>query len=176
MRERNRKANTPVRQVMMIEQAKIPGGKGGINRLSAGVGMGAGRAFQDVIVCVVSLPPPPTPPLVSVPTFYEHHSDFVFSSSHRKRNRRTKHLSNVWPACRATNSSTTSSAHSETNLAGPLKSSERRRNSPRPTSRKCFRRLRFCIGAESIMGIGSSRRITRMIRYVDLRFHESLEG
>ncbi|KAJ2914827.1 hypothetical protein MD484_g5575, partial [Candolleomyces efflorescens] len=49
MRERNRKANTPARQVMMIEQAKIPGGKGGINRLSAGVGMGAGRAFSDAI-------------------------------------------------------------------------------------------------------------------------------
>ncbi|RXW11461.1 hypothetical protein EST38_g14395 [Candolleomyces aberdarensis] len=49
MRERNRKANTPARQVMMIEQAKIPGGKGGINRLSAGVGMGAGRVFQDII-------------------------------------------------------------------------------------------------------------------------------
>jgi transcription initiation factor TFIIF subunit beta len=86
MRERNRKANTPARQVMMIEQAKIPGGKGGINRLSAGVGMGAGRAFQDVIVRI-RLPSPLSPFL----PLYGCRSDFDFSPmSQQKAKQKSK--------------------------------------------------------------------------------------
>lgn len=50
MRERHRKYNTPVRQIRMIEDAGVPGGRGGVNRLSSGVGVGAGNAFGDLIV------------------------------------------------------------------------------------------------------------------------------
>ncbi len=50
MRERTRKYNTPVRQIRMIEDAGVPGGRGGVNRLSSGVGVGANGAFGDLIV------------------------------------------------------------------------------------------------------------------------------
>lgn len=55
MKERHRKYNTPVRQIKMIDQAGVPGGRGGVNRLSSGVGVGAGNAFGDLIVCFISL-------------------------------------------------------------------------------------------------------------------------
>ena len=50
MRERHKKYNTPVRQIRMIDDAGVPGGRGGVNRLSSGVGVGAGSAFGDLIV------------------------------------------------------------------------------------------------------------------------------
>jgi transcription initiation factor TFIIF subunit beta len=50
MKERSRKYNTPQRQIRMIEDAGVSGGRGGINRLSSGVGVGAGSAFGDLIV------------------------------------------------------------------------------------------------------------------------------
>ncbi|KAG5645115.1 hypothetical protein DXG03_006929 [Asterophora parasitica] len=49
MRERHRKYNTPLRQIRMIDDAGVPGGRGGVNRLSSGVGVGAGSAFGDLI-------------------------------------------------------------------------------------------------------------------------------
>ncbi|KAH9481083.1 Transcription initiation factor IIF subunit beta [Psilocybe cubensis] len=49
MRERHRKANTPARQIRMIDEAGVPGGRGGVNRLSSGVGVGSGNAFGDLI-------------------------------------------------------------------------------------------------------------------------------
>ncbi|KAF8626926.1 hypothetical protein AX17_006427 [Amanita inopinata Kibby_2008] len=49
MRERHRKYNTPARQIRMIEEAGVPGGRGGVNRLSSGVGVGAGGAFGGLI-------------------------------------------------------------------------------------------------------------------------------
>ncbi|CAA7268482.1 unnamed protein product [Cyclocybe aegerita] len=49
MRERHKKYNTPARQIRMIEDAGVPGGRGGVNRLSSGVGVGAGSAFGDLI-------------------------------------------------------------------------------------------------------------------------------
>ncbi|KAJ7592678.1 transcription initiation factor IIF, beta subunit-domain-containing protein [Mycena floridula] len=49
MRERTRKANTPLRQIKMIEDAGIAGGRGGINILSSGVAMGANAAFGDLV-------------------------------------------------------------------------------------------------------------------------------
>ncbi|KAJ3997056.1 transcription initiation factor IIF, beta subunit [Lentinula boryana] len=49
MRERHKKYNTPQRQIQMIENAGVAGGRGGINRLSSGVGMGAGGAFRDLV-------------------------------------------------------------------------------------------------------------------------------
>ncbi|KAF8074777.1 transcription initiation factor IIF, beta subunit [Lyophyllum atratum] len=49
MRERHRKYNTPQRQIRMIDDAGVPGGRGGVNRLSSGVGVGAGSAFGDLI-------------------------------------------------------------------------------------------------------------------------------
>jgi len=50
MKERVRKYNTPIRQIRMIEDAGVPGGRGGVNRLSSGVGVGAGSAFGSLIV------------------------------------------------------------------------------------------------------------------------------
>ena len=55
MRERHLKYNTPTRQIRMIEDAGVPGGRGGVNRLSSGVGVGAGGAFGDLIVRIRSL-------------------------------------------------------------------------------------------------------------------------
>ncbi|KAF8072289.1 transcription initiation factor IIF, beta subunit-domain-containing protein [Lyophyllum atratum] len=49
MRERHRKYNTPKRQIRMIDDAGVPGGRGGVNRLSSGVGVGAGNAFGSLI-------------------------------------------------------------------------------------------------------------------------------
>lgn len=49
MKERSRKYNTPLRQIQRIEDAGISGGRGGINRLSSGVGVGAGNAFANLI-------------------------------------------------------------------------------------------------------------------------------
>ncbi|KAF9446860.1 hypothetical protein P691DRAFT_732490 [Macrolepiota fuliginosa MF-IS2] len=49
MRERHLKYNTKQRQIRMIEEAGVSGGRGGINRLSSGVGIGSGGAFSDLI-------------------------------------------------------------------------------------------------------------------------------
>ncbi|KAJ7644311.1 transcription initiation factor IIF, beta subunit-domain-containing protein [Roridomyces roridus] len=49
MRERHIKANTPVRQIMRIEDAGIAGGRGGIRRLTSGVGVGAGGTFNELV-------------------------------------------------------------------------------------------------------------------------------
>ncbi|TFK36559.1 transcription initiation factor IIF, beta subunit [Crucibulum laeve] len=49
MRERHRKYNTPMRQIRMIEDAGVVGGRGGVNRLTSSVGVGAGGAFGDLI-------------------------------------------------------------------------------------------------------------------------------
>jgi transcription initiation factor TFIIF subunit beta len=50
MKERSKKYNTPHRQIKMIEEAGVSGGRGGINRLSSGVGVGSGNAFESLIV------------------------------------------------------------------------------------------------------------------------------
>jgi transcription initiation factor TFIIF subunit beta len=50
MKERSMKYNTPQRQIKMIEEAGVSGGRGGINRLSSGVGVGSGNAFESLIV------------------------------------------------------------------------------------------------------------------------------
>ncbi|KAF5349725.1 hypothetical protein D9756_008950 [Leucocoprinus leucothites] len=47
MRERHLKYNTKQRQIRMIEDAGV--GRGGINRLSSGVGIGSGGAFSDLV-------------------------------------------------------------------------------------------------------------------------------
>ncbi|KAJ7489519.1 transcription initiation factor IIF, beta subunit [Mycena latifolia] len=49
MRERHLKANTPTRSIMRIEDAGIAGGRGGVNRLTSGVGVGAGGAFNELV-------------------------------------------------------------------------------------------------------------------------------
>lgn len=49
MRERTRKYNTPQRQIGRIEDAGISGGRGGINMLSSGVGVGSGTAFNSLV-------------------------------------------------------------------------------------------------------------------------------
>ena len=87
MRERHKKYNTPVRQIRMIDDAGIPGGRGGVNRLSSGVGVGATGAFGDLIVRCLS---------------------FLFSLARskklpsRRQSRNTqKASSSAWLACRA---------------------------------------------------------------------------
>lgn len=50
MRARHVQSNTRLRQIRMIDDAGVAGGRGGINRLSSGVGVGAGKAFGDLIV------------------------------------------------------------------------------------------------------------------------------
>jgi transcription initiation factor TFIIF subunit beta len=50
MKERTRKYNTPHRQIGRIEDAGISGGRGGINMLSSGVGVGSGTAFNNLVV------------------------------------------------------------------------------------------------------------------------------
>jgi len=55
MKERHRKYNTPKRQIKMIETANLPGGMGAVNRLSSGVGLGAGNAFGNLIVRRISI-------------------------------------------------------------------------------------------------------------------------
>ncbi|KAJ7756930.1 transcription initiation factor IIF, beta subunit-domain-containing protein [Mycena metata] len=49
MRERHLKYNTPTRQIKRIEDANIAGGRGGVNRLTSGVGVGADGAFTGLI-------------------------------------------------------------------------------------------------------------------------------
>ncbi|KAG6906969.1 hypothetical protein DXG01_011166 [Tephrocybe rancida] len=49
MRARHIKSSTRDRQIRMIDDAGVAGGRGGINRLSSGVGVGAGKAFGDLI-------------------------------------------------------------------------------------------------------------------------------
>ncbi|KAJ7148623.1 transcription initiation factor IIF, beta subunit [Mycena crocata] len=49
MRERHLKYNTPTRQIMRIEDAGIAGGRGGVNRLTSGVGVGAHGAFNGLV-------------------------------------------------------------------------------------------------------------------------------
>lgn len=56
MRERHLKYNTKQRQIRMIEEAGVSGGRGGINRLSSGVGLGSGGAFSDLVVRIVFIP------------------------------------------------------------------------------------------------------------------------
>lgn len=53
MRERHLKYNTKQRQIRMIEDAGVSGGRGGINRLSSGVGVGSGGAFSDLVVRIL---------------------------------------------------------------------------------------------------------------------------
>jgi len=49
MKERTRKYNTPQRQIGRIEDAGISGGRGGINMLSSGVGVGSGTSFNSLV-------------------------------------------------------------------------------------------------------------------------------
>ncbi|KAG6836838.1 hypothetical protein H0H93_002518 [Arthromyces matolae] len=55
MRARHVQSNTRVRQIRMIDEAGVAGGRGGINRLSSGVGVGAGKAFGDLVVRLLRL-------------------------------------------------------------------------------------------------------------------------
>lgn len=88
MRERHRKYNTPLRQIRMIDDAGIPGGRGGVNRLSSGVGVGATGAFGDLIVRCLAL-------------FFW---NALRKLPNRKRNQNTQRVnSSAWLVCPATN-------------------------------------------------------------------------
>jgi transcription initiation factor TFIIF subunit beta len=45
-KERHKECNTPMRQIRMIDEAGVLGGRGRLKRLSSGVGVGAGGALQ----------------------------------------------------------------------------------------------------------------------------------
>lgn len=62
MKERTRKYNTPQRQIGRIEDAGISGGRGGINMLSSGVGVGSGTSFNNLVVSLYFTPTPRSPP------------------------------------------------------------------------------------------------------------------
>ncbi|KAF8992297.1 transcription initiation factor IIF, beta subunit-domain-containing protein [Cyathus striatus] len=49
LRERNKKYNAPTRSIKMIDDARIRGDQGGINRLTSGVGVGAERSFSNFV-------------------------------------------------------------------------------------------------------------------------------
>ncbi|KAJ8088109.1 hypothetical protein AAF712_015965 [Marasmius tenuissimus] len=49
IRERHKKYNTRVRQIRVMEDSDVPGGRGSINRLSSGVGLGGTGAFSDLV-------------------------------------------------------------------------------------------------------------------------------
>ncbi|KAG6813883.1 hypothetical protein H0H92_006290 [Tricholoma furcatifolium] len=49
MRARHLKSNTRTRQIRMIDDAGVAGGRGGVNRLSSGVPVGTGKAFSDLV-------------------------------------------------------------------------------------------------------------------------------
>ena len=66
MRERTRKYNTPQRQIGRIEDAGISGGRGGINKLTSGVGVGSGTAFNSLVVRALA----PLPPVRILTTYY----------------------------------------------------------------------------------------------------------
>jgi transcription initiation factor TFIIF subunit beta len=51
MRERSVKYNTPQRQIRIIEDAGVSGGRGGVNRLSSGWGLGLGARLV-ISLCV----------------------------------------------------------------------------------------------------------------------------
>jgi transcription initiation factor TFIIF subunit beta len=87
MRERNKKYNTPQRQIRMIEEAGVPGGRGGVNRLSSGVGVGVGNAFGNLIVSG------------RVSRYALHGVDDVNSNRSRSLQRAR---SSVWRGCRGT--------------------------------------------------------------------------
>ncbi|KAF9261385.1 hypothetical protein L218DRAFT_930860 [Marasmius fiardii PR-910] len=49
IRERHKKYNTRLRQIRVMEDSDVPGGRGSINRLSSGVGLGGSGAFSDLV-------------------------------------------------------------------------------------------------------------------------------
>lgn len=115
MRERHKKYNTPMRQIRMIDDAGIPGGRGGVNRLSSGVGVGATGAFGDLIVrCLLFI-------------------EYILSKfPSRKRNPNTRRASsNVWLVCHAINYLINCSLYSATRLGGVYVHCVSARSSPR---------------------------------------------
>jgi hypothetical protein len=141
MKERTRKYNTPQRQIGRIEDAGISGGRGGINMLSSGVGVGSGTSFNSLVVSLQI-------------SFFRCVAPLMLRCRTRNRNQK-RALSNVWRVCPRTNSSTSSSRSSARSLVGLSKCCARRRSSQNCISRKRCKRSRRSIGAGSIQACGS---------------------
>jgi hypothetical protein len=147
MRERVRMANTPQRQIKMIEEV-TPGGRGGINMLSSGVSNTTG--FSDLIVsysgsCLCS----------------------VIDTAPRNQNQNLQRVnSSAWLVFPKTSCSICSSSSSRRKKSGRSKSCEKRPSSPKRTSKKPSSRLRSCTGAETTTVSGSFERISGKKGYV----------
>jgi transcription initiation factor TFIIF subunit beta len=123
MRERHRKYNTPRRQIMRIEEAGVSGGRGGINRLSSGAGVGAGNAFGDLIVREKRV------------LLFFSFSVFIFSSPPPSRNRDRslpRGRSSGWRVSPGTSCSISSLRTFGRRLGGGSRRSGRRLSSLRP--------------------------------------------
>lgn len=140
MKERTRKYNTPQRQIGRIEDAGISGGRGGINMLSSGVGVGSGTAFNNLVVSFHT----------AVPVLYLS----LTSCRALSRNPRKAPL-NAWRVCRRTSSSTNSFHTFARSLVGQSKFCANERSSLNNILRRLYRRLRHSIGAGSSLACGS---------------------
>lgn len=139
MRERHIKANTKQRQIRMIEDAGVSGGRGGINRLSSGVGVGSGGAFRDLIVCVSYLRP-------QVEAY----------GRHRKQDKSPqKEDSSAWLASHGTSSWINSFLISAIRHIGVYGHCGIKHNNLKLISRMCCPKLLSYTGAESLMVCGS---------------------
>lgn len=144
MKERSRKYNLPKRQIQMIEDAGVPGGRGGVNRLSSGVGMGANSTFGNLIVRATLF------------LFHRFLTKVTPRSFHSRRNRSPqKALSNGWRGYHGISFLISSSIFSATNHDGGSSHYERRRSNLKHILRKCSAKLLSSIGMVNIMGCGS---------------------
>lgn len=144
MRGRHLMHNTKSRQIKMIEETGVP--RGGINRLSSGVGVGSGGAFSDLAVCILS------------PVRFVQFTDF----ESRKREQNHKKGLSAWLVSLEINFLINSSlifAICHTGVCGHYVT---KRNNLRRTSRRCCQRSHSCIAVASIMECGNSRTISRM--------------
>lgn len=139
LRRRHLMHNIKSRQIKRIEETGVP--RGGINRLSSGVGVGAGGggAFSDLVVCILS----------SV-CFA-----LLTNVDHRKRGQNRKKGSNAWLVSLEINFSINSSLIFAIRHTGVYGHYVTKRNNLRCTSRRCCQRLHFCTAVVSTMECGN---------------------
>lgn len=141
--ERAKMYNAPRASIKMIEQAGITGGRGGINRLTSGVGAGAPNAFGDLVVSFYLL-------------FRYDKSRLTRYIDFRSRNRNLpRDNSSGWLVLPRTSCSICYSRFLEISRDGPLNPSESARSNPNHISKKCSTRLARYIVMGSLLDCGS---------------------